>query len=343
MSETTSKPETEGPGRRAGPAMAGDRPLKSFLGPRFWPAWAFWCWLRLTAVLPLGLALWLHERLGGLAYALAKKQRRVVCRNIELCFPELGAAQIESLARRHFEALGASVAESAFAWFAPERRLASRFRIEGLEHLNAALAAGRGVILFTGHFTTLEICGRPFKRLTPLFACMFSHRSNPLLDEIQRRGRLRSAHEAASSDDVRSLLRSLARNAVIWYAPDQFYAGPNAALLPFFGEPAMTNVATSRLARVSRAAVVPFAYRRLPGRLRPRYALRFYPPPEGIPSADPIEDTRRLLGELERFVRACPEQYLWLHKRFKGRPPPLPDPYRRDRAAARQAPQTAQQ
>jgi KDO2-lipid IV(A) lauroyltransferase len=291
--------------------------------------------MRLTAALPLGLALRVHERLGDLAYRLAKKQRRIVRRNLELCFPELGAAEVERLAKRHFEALGASVAESAAAWFAPDRRLAERFDIVGVEHLNAAMAAGRGVILFTGHFTPLEICGRPFKRLTPLFACMFSHRSNPLLDEIQRQGRLRSAHEAASSDDVRSLLKSLKRNAVIWYAPDQFHAGANAELVPFFQEPAMTNVATSRLARVSGAAVIPFSYRRLPGAAR--YELRFHAPLEGIPSNDPVGDTSRLFRLLEQFIRVCPEQYLWLHKKFKGRPAPLPDPYRRDAAEKAEA------
>ncbi|HEX5419203.1 MAG TPA: lipid A biosynthesis lauroyl acyltransferase [Gammaproteobacteria bacterium] len=300
-----------------------------YYAPRYWPVWGFWLWLRLTAALPLGLALRIHESLGALVYRLAGKQRRLVQRNIELCFPELAAPEVDRLALRHFAALGASVAESAIAWFTPDRRLAGRFDILGREHLNDAIAAGRGVILFTGHFTTLELCGRPFKSLTPLFACMFSHRSNPLLDEIQFRGRLRSAHEAASSDDVRALLRSLKRNAVIWYAPDQFYRGPNAELIPFFHELAMTNVATSKLARVSGAALVPFSYRRLEGQAR--YELRFHAPLEGIPSEDPAEDTRRLFRVLERFIRACPEQYLWLHKKFKGRPAPLPDLYGRAR------------
>jgi KDO2-lipid IV(A) lauroyltransferase len=285
----------------------------------------FWAWMRLTAALPLGLALRIHEALGRAAYRSAKKPRRIVKRNLELCFPELDAGSVERLARRHFEALGASVAESAFAWFASDRKLQNRFDIVGREHLDAAVAAGRGVILFTGHFSTLEICGRPFKRLTPLFACMFSHRSNPLLDGIQRRGRMRSAHEAVASNDVRGLIRVLRRNAVIWYAPDQYHGGPNAALIPFFHELAMTNVATSKLARVSGAAVVPFSFRRYEGQAR--YELRFHAPLEDFPSEDAVEDTRRLVRLLEKFIRAAPEQYLWMHKKFKGRPAPLPDVY----------------
>jgi KDO2-lipid IV(A) lauroyltransferase len=298
-----------------------------YLAPSYWPVRLRWVWLHVSAALPLGAALWIHERFGRIVYRLAKRQRRVVRRNLELCFPELDPEAVEQLTRRHFEALGASVAESAAAWYTPDRRLKDRFDIVGVEHLQSALEAGRGVILFTGHFSTLEICGRPFKELTPLFACMFSHRSNPLLDEIQRRGRMRSAHEAVSSDDVRALVRVLKRNAVIWYAPDQYYGGPNAVLIPFFREPAMTNVATSKLARVSGAAVVPFSFRRLPGEAR--YELRFHTPLEGVPSRDPAADTRRLVEVLEDFVRVCPEQYLWLHKRFKGRPAPWPDPYRK--------------
>jgi KDO2-lipid IV(A) lauroyltransferase len=281
--------------------------------------------MRLTAAMPLGLALRTHELLGRVAYRFAEKPRRIVKRNLELCFPELDAGAVERLARRHFAALGASVAESAFAWFASDRKLQSRFDIVGQEHLDAAVAAGRGVILFTGHFSTLEICGRPFKRLTPLFACMFSHRSNPLLDGIQRRGRMRSAHEAVASNDVRGLIRVLRRNAAIWYAPDQYHGGPNAVLIPFFHELAMTNVATSKLARVSGAAVVPFSFRRYEGKAR--YELRFHAPLEGFPSEDAVEDARRLVSLLEDFIRTAPDQYLWMHKKFKGRPAPLPDLY----------------
>jgi KDO2-lipid IV(A) lauroyltransferase len=152
---------------------------------------------------------------------------------------------------------------------------------------------------------------------------MFSHRSSPLLEEIQVRGRLRLAHEVISSDSVRSMLRSLKKGAVIWYAPDLMYR--DGVLLPFFNELAMTNVATSKIARLSGAAVLPFSYRRL--ERGARYEIRFFPPLADFPSDDPVEDTRRLEPYLEQFIRACPEQYQWIQKRFKGRPPELPDLY----------------
>jgi KDO2-lipid IV(A) lauroyltransferase len=287
--------------------------------------WCFWLWMRVTAALPLEWALLIHRAIGRLIYRLAAKQRRTVRRNLEICFPEQTARELDSLAKRHIESLAISFAECAVAWFTPARRLEDRFRIVGLEHLENALQRGRGVLLYTGHFTTLEICGRPLKQIMPRVEAMFSHRSNALLDAIQRRGRLQSMHALFSSDDVRSLLRSLKRNAVIWYAPDQAHTGPNAALLPFFHELAMTNIATSKLARVSGAAVVPFSYRRLEGEAR--YELRFYPELTDFPSDDSIADTRRLVQWLEEFIRLCPDQYVWSHRRFKGRPQDLADLY----------------
>lgn len=244
----------------------------------------------------------------------------MVRRNLELCFPQLTPEDRERLVRRHFESLGMSLAECAFAWLAPDRRIAGRFVIRGAEHVRGALAEGNGAILYTGHFGSLEICGRQLKLALPNFACMFSRRSNPLLEEIQRRGRLRVAHESIPSDHVRATVRALERGAAVWYAPDQFHS--HGAPLPFFGEPAMTNIATGKLARLSGAPIVPFSYRRVDD--RGHYELVFHP--RLLPDADPIAVTCALVRQLEQFVRAAPEQYQWLHRRFKGRPG-LRDPY----------------
>lgn len=310
----------------AGSNSDAPQPLKRFSLTRFWRAWSVVLWLKLAAALPVQLSLALHARLGRWLYRIDARRAHVVRRNLEICFPELGPHDREDLVERHFESFGMSIAEYALAWFAPARKLEGRFEIEGLHHVLAALARGRGAILYTGHFHSIDICGWPLKRTLPRFACMFSHRSNALLDEIQRRGRLRIAHEQVPDDNVRALLRALAGGAAVWYAPDQMYA--QGALVPFFGEPAMTNLATAKLARVSGAPVVPFSYRR--SDTRGRYALEFHAPLEGIPSGDALADTARLAHVLEGFVRAAPEQYHWLHRRFKGRPDGWPDVYRRD-------------
>ena len=248
--------------------------------------------------------------------------RRVVRRNLEICFPDLDSAAVEALAKRQFEALAMSIPECAAAWFG-RRDVPGRFEIIGVEHLNAAVARGKGALLYTGHFTPLDICGAAFKTLVPHYAAMISHRSSPVLDELQRRGRARNSHELVASDSVRSLLKSLKRNFVVWYAPDLAYR--EGELLPFFGEPAMTNIATSKIARMSGATVLPYQYRRIEGSAR--YEIRIYAPLDAFPSDDPVADTRRLATFLEQFIRDAPEQYQWIHKRFRFRPPEFPDLY----------------
>ena len=275
------------------------------------------------ASLPIGGALLIHRWIGRVTHRVARRQRLIVQRNLELCFPDLSKKEREALAKRTFESLSAYFAECAFAWFCSDRRLEPLFDVYGIDHLRTALAKGRGVILYTGHFTTLEICGRALKRLTPNFACMFAPRSNALMEEMQRRGRTRIAHESVPHDNVRMMLRSLQRNAAVWYAPDQFYAG--GELVPFFNQLALTNTSTSKLARMTGATVVPFSYRRRDGEAR--YEIRFQAPLEDFPTEDANADTCRLVRVLEGFVRACPDQYLWNHRRFKGRPAPLPDLY----------------
>jgi KDO2-lipid IV(A) lauroyltransferase len=304
--------------------IAAPPALASYWAPRYWPTWVLVLWLRLTAALPWRTAIRLHRWLGRVAGVLLSSRRRIVRRNLELCFADLDARQIEALTARHFENLGVFVAETAMAWFADPARRAHRFRIEGSEHLQAALARGKGVLLYAGHFTSLEICIPVIKQLVPLFAFVFRKRHNPLLDEFQSRCRERAAHVALVNDDIRAVLRLLEENAAVVHIPDQARI-EGGELLPFFGEPAMTSTATSRLARLSGAVIIPLFFRRLPG--DGGYLLRFHAPLEGLPSDDVTRDTVRLIGVLEDFVRECPEQYLWAHRKFKDRPGNLPDVY----------------
>ncbi|HET9483461.1 MAG TPA: phosphoethanolamine transferase domain-containing protein, partial [Xanthomonadales bacterium] len=249
-------------------------------------------------------------------------RRYVVLRNLEKCFPELDAADRERLARRHFESVTISLAEIAIAWFA---KTLPPVRIEGLEHLEAALRGGRGAVLYSGHFTTLELAAQFIKPLTPQFAFMFRTRSNALLDAAQTRGRERTADLSFPNSDSRAMLRALRANAAVWYAPDQAFDGSGSELLPFFGEPAMTNTATARIARASGAAVVPLFFQRCSDGTG--YLLRFERAVAGLPTEDVRAVTLALTAILERFVRDCPEQYLWTHRRFRGRGPRLPDVY----------------
>ena len=313
----------EAHGGHSTPATTGEasRSLLSFSAPRYWPAWCLVLWMRLCAVLPLRATLWFHRLVGRGIHRLAPKLSRVVERNLEICFPELTPEQRAALAKRHFESLAMSFPECAVAWFT--KRRAQRFDIVGLEHLQAAVQKGRGVILYTGHFTTIEICGQVLKALVPRLDGMFSRRSNPLLDEVQRRGRVRNTHHMFSTDNVRAMLKALKGNATVWYAPDRLHK--DGELIPFFNELALTTVSTSKLARVSGATVIPYSSRRYDGEAR--YEIRFHAPLHDFPTDDAVADTRRLVAVLEQFIRECPDQYQWTHKRFRGRPE-LPDPYR---------------
>jgi KDO2-lipid IV(A) lauroyltransferase len=310
-------------GSSAAVADAAAIPLYSFWRPRFWLTWLFVLWLKLAASLPAAVSIRLHKRIGRLLGALLKKRRRIVVRNLELCFPERSPAEIGRLARGAFENIGACVGELAITWFGRPLHDVT-FDIEGVEHLTAAVARGQGVLLYAGHFTPLEICAPAIKPLVPYFGFIFRARTNPLLNEIQRRGRTSTAHVSIENDDVRSLLKQLGKNAAVWYAPDQARID-NGELLPFFGEPAMMSTITSRLALRTGAAVVPLFFRREPS--DDRYTIRFHPALDGFPTDDATADTLRLIAILEDFVRTAPDQYIWTTRRFKDRPG-LPDPYR---------------
>jgi KDO2-lipid IV(A) lauroyltransferase len=153
---------------------------------------------------------------------------------------------------------------------------------------------------------------------------MYKWQRNPVMNEAMTRGRGRHYDMMISKDDVRGMLRALRSNAVFWYASDQSYGGKGSVLLPFFGEPAMTNTAVGRIARMSGATILPYYCRR---REDGRYTMQIGAPLAGVPSGDDVADTRALTRRLEDYIRIAPEQYWWIHQRFKGRPPPLPNLY----------------
>jgi Kdo2-lipid IVA lauroyltransferase/acyltransferase len=291
-------------------------PLYRFLAPRFWPIWLALGLVRALVALPYGAQLVAGRLLGRIGYLLARQRRGIAKRNLELAFPELAETARTVLAKRHFESLGMSIIETGMCWWADDARLAGLANVRGLEHVEAALAAGRGAIMLTGHFTTLDLGGRFLTQRAPVSA-MYRPHPNPLFEEIMRRGRERSAKQAFSKHDVRAMIRGLRTNHLIWYAPDQAHKrGKYSAVVPFFGVPAPTNTATSVFARLGDAPVVPFFPMRLPGTAG--YRLDILPPLVDFPSEDAAADAARINRLLEERVRLCPEQYLWVHRRFKA-------------------------
>jgi KDO2-lipid IV(A) lauroyltransferase len=306
--------------------MADDRRFR-FAALRYAAVWLMSAAMRCIVLLPFATQLRVGKRFGALAGRLMRRRREIARRNIAICLPELQPAEREALIDRHFEALGASIAETAMGWFGPLERIEPLFRINGLEHLDAALAKGRGVILFTGHLTTLELPPTVMSRRYPNMCAMFKPQRNPAMNTLMTRGRMRNAQAIFAKDNVRAMLRQLKSNAIVWYASDQSYGHKGGALIPFFNEPAMTNTAVSRIARSSGATVLTYFYRRLPD--DSGYVVDIGAPLADFPSDDPVKDVTRLTQQLEAHIRLCPEQYWWIHQRFKGRPAPLPDVYAR--------------
>ncbi len=292
--------------------------------PRHWPMRAGIALFRVLSRLPWGAQKILAAVLGWLWWHVIPVRRRVALINVRLCFPEKSEADLRHLARAHFHALALGVFETCLAWWAPARRLPPH-EITGMEHLAAARARGRGVLLLTAHFSTLELCGRMLNE-RGRFGCLYRDPNNPVLAEVMRGQRERRMSVAVHFDDLRGLVRALKDGHVIWYAPDQARKLKLSALLPFFGVPAITSTATGRIAAMTGAAVVPyFGIRRPDG----SYQLTILPALENFPTPDAEADALRVNHLIEEAVRAAPEQYFWVHKRFKARGPDLPDVYAR--------------
>ncbi len=303
---------------------AARKPLSSYWTPRYWPIWLGMGVLRLICLLPHRAALATGRVLGRLAHALGGSRRAVVRRNLELCFPELSPDERDALARDHFEALGMTVIEMGLGRWASDRHLQSITRLVGIEHVHKALRSGKGVILLSAHFTTLEIMGRVLSLNMPPFDAVFRRNRSEFMTELQRTGRERSAESTIEKRDIKQMVRSLRANRAVWYAPDQSYNRKGSEVIPFFGIPAMHTTATSTLARLGEAAVVPFFPRRCSDS---SYELTLYPAFENFPGDDPVADTKRYIDLLEQHVRSCPEQYFWVHRKFKDLPDGYPDYY----------------
>jgi Kdo2-lipid IVA lauroyltransferase/acyltransferase len=285
-------------------------------GPRTWPTWLGIGAMVLLAHLPWPLQRGLGRALGSVLRLLLGERRRIAARNLALCFPALDGAARASLLGQHFAALGIGLFEFARAWWGSIAPLRRGLQVEGLEHIEAARIAGRGVIVVSGHFTTLEVCGRLLCDRVPL-AGMYRPYPQAAMEWAVLRGRRRYATAMFTKQDVRGAVRHLKRGGLLWYAPDQDPSRGDSVFVPFFGQPAHSLTSTHQLARMSGAAVVVFQHAR---RDDGGYSLRLWPAFDDFPSPDATVDTARVMAAVETMVRAAPAQYLWIHRRFKRQP-----------------------
>ncbi|WP_339514217.1 lipid A biosynthesis lauroyl acyltransferase [Pseudomonas sp. RL_15y_Pfl2_60] len=307
-----------------------DRPVfrREFLHPRFWPLWLGLGLLWLVVQLPYKVLLWLGRMLGVVMQVFAKERCEIITRNLQLCYPQMGNAERERLIRENFASTGIAFFEMAMSWWWSRARLAKLAKVEGIEHLQQAQAEGQGVILMALHFTTLEI-GAALLGQQHTIDGMYREHDNPLFDYIQRRGRERHNLDATAieREDVRAMLKVLRAGRAIWYAPDQDYGRKQSIFVPLFGVQAATVTATTKFARLGRARVLPFTQERLAD--GSGYRLVIHPPLSDFPGESEEADCLRINQWVEQAVNACPEQYLWAHRRFKTRPVGEPKLYKK--------------
>ncbi len=256
---------------------------------------------------------------------LAGKRRAIVAANIALCFPELDGQAQARLVARNLRSTAISLFETSMAWFAPRAVTAGIVEASGIEHLEKALAAGKGALCLYSHFTMIELGGRLLSEALgrPMHQMVRRH-NNPAIEAVIDQGRRAFCQRTLEKKDLGDLLRSLREGHPVGYAPDQNF-NLHMAFVPFFGQPAATLTMTSRIARLSRAPVLCVWITRHPS--GHGYRLRVDPPLSQFPSADPVADTARIIALLEAEVRKTPEQYLWAHRRFKTRPDGMASAY----------------
>jgi KDO2-lipid IV(A) lauroyltransferase len=269
------------------------------------------------------LQMWLGRCLGRLLYRVMKTRRYIAERNIELCFPEYSAEQRTALVKKHFEANGMAVFETGIAWFMPYWRLRKRFVVKNAEcwqtlrHSEAGKP--RGALIMAMHFNTLEITNVAINRLFDMSMSYRPH-NNPVYDLVQQYGRERHnpRSKTVNRRDVRGMVKAMQQGGWLWYAADQDYGSRVSEFVPWFGVDAATVSAPPRLAAMANVPIVGITYHRLPD--YSGYEIEFLPAFDHIPSGDSAADLVRLNEHFERCIRNNPEEYLWVHRRFKTRP-----------------------
>ncbi len=290
------------------------------LSPRHWSAWLGLGLLWLLSRLPYRTLMRMGRGLGWLVARIPGSRRRIAARNLELCFPHLDRQQHAALLEQTLRDVGLMLVEFALAWMGSGKAIGRvPVTIEGLEHIAAATARGQGVLLTGAHFSHLELAGRLLvERGGVELAGMYREHGDAAFEWAIRHQRQHYAATMFTKNEVRACVRYMKGGGRIWYAPDQDMRGKDTAFVPFFGISASTLTATHHLARLSGACVIPFFHRRLP---EGGYALRLEAPLADFPGNDVSADTARINAMIERMAREAPSQYLWIHRRFKSRPP----------------------
>jgi KDO2-lipid IV(A) lauroyltransferase len=275
--------------------------------------------LKISSKLPYRVLMGMGAVAGRIIFVVARRRRAIAATNLKLCFPELTTDERRKLLHRHFSALGRALFESGLAYYAAEEKLRPLLQLDGLQNLESALARGHGVILVAGHFTSMELCGR-LLGLEADYDVVIRPFSNADVDAIVDAGRHRAVKHVIPKKNFKQFLRGLKANRAILITVDQATTASNRVMARFFGVPAATSVNAARIALKTGAAVLPVLWLReadMSG-----YRVEIGEPMARFPTGDALTDANRINSLIEDQVRLAPEQYYWIHRRFKNEPSP---------------------
>ncbi|WP_437341529.1 kdo(2)-lipid IV(A) palmitoleoyltransferase [Dickeya solani] len=286
--------------------------------PRYWLLWFGLAILFLLVQLPYPLLMRLGSRLGRSSRHFLKRRVSIARRNLELCFPDMPASQREVMLEANFASLGMALMETGMAWFWSDKRVRAWFEVSGLENLQQAGREQRGVMVIGIHFMSLELGGRAMGLCQPMMAVYRRH-NNKLMELVQTWGRSRSNKAMIDRKDLRGMVQALKSGEAVWFAPDQDYGPKGSVFAPFFAvEQAATTCGTSTIHRLAKPAMITTVLIRKPN--QQGYQLVIGPELEDYPSQDQQLAAQYMNRVIEQEILRAPEQYLWLHRRFKTRP-----------------------
>lgn len=289
----------------------------SLIHPRHWLSWFAVFILRLIASLPFRVKMIAGSAFGKASYHLLKRRRHITETNIRLCFPEKNQQEQQELVRAIFTANGIGFFEIAWAWWANPRSLRYRFQIEGLDVLQQATSGGQGVLLIGGHYTHLDLCGLMVNLVADMDV-IYRKNNDPVFEYVITKGRKRVFKNVLERSDMRSIVRRLREGRVVWYSPDQDHGIKHSVFAPFFGIPTATVTATAKLMRMGKAKPVFVSHRR--DNATNQYTITFSRPEQEFPTGEDVADATIINQMIEQAIRLQPDQYMWVHRRFKTRP-----------------------
>lgn len=271
--------------------------------------------MRIGVFIPFNFQVLIGKTIGKLLYPFMHRLRSTAYSNISHCFPDKKQNQVNLLVKRHFEAIGVSFFETANAYYGSDKKIRKLLTITNENFFQDALKEEGGIILLCSHFMPLMLGSRALL-INHTIANIYRPQNNKLFDRIMVKGYKKNGAVMIKSTDTRSIIKAINNSLPIWYAPDQDLGKNNSVFAPFFGIQTATASATARLAKNNNTRVIPYSFIRT----KKGYTMSFEKPIANYPSNDPIQDATIVNQILEKQIVKSPEQYLWIHRRFKTRP-----------------------